>query len=209
MRRRATGGGSGATLAFNASLPPRPKSPRCLNPSHQRIAKPPRWSTNRNLLIAKQRLADQSGAVGMGGEHGLACPIHPGAHRECAARPARILPRGSAIHAASIAVGAGVSRPSYMAAVFNEYVAAVWRPSASHRRAMSWPSCPATTDRRLLTLTPIANRFTGALINGQPLADPIDLVPAEDAAPLVGGLIVHGFFSRCDLPGHPTPSNSG
>ena len=54
----------------------------------------------------------------------------------------------------------------------------------------------------LLTLSPIACGLACALTDGRSLADALDLVPAEDAAPLLGGFIAHGFFSRCDLPEH-------
>lgn len=57
----------------------------------------------------------------------------------------------------------------------------------------------------LLTLSPTAYGFAGALTDGRPLADALDLVPSADAAPLLGGLIAHGFFSRCDLPKHLSP----
>jgi hypothetical protein len=54
----------------------------------------------------------------------------------------------------------------------------------------------------VLSLSPIAYGLARALTDGRPLADALDLVPAEDAAPLLGGFIAHGFFSRCDLPEH-------
>jgi len=56
----------------------------------------------------------------------------------------------------------------------------------------------------LLTMSPIAFRFACALTDGRCLVDALDLIPAEDAAPLLGGLIAHGFFSRCDLSEHLT-----
>ena len=52
----------------------------------------------------------------------------------------------------------------------------------------------------LLRLSPIAYDLALALTNGQALADALDLIPDEDAAPLLGGLIAHGFFGRCHLP---------
>ena len=61
----------------------------------------------------------------------------------------------------------------------------------------------------LLTLSPIAYGLACALTDGRSLADALDLVPAEDAAPLLGGLIAHGFFSRCDLPEHLPQQNPG
>lgn len=54
----------------------------------------------------------------------------------------------------------------------------------------------------LLTLSPIAYGLACALTGGRSLADALDLVPAKDAAALLGGFIAHGFFSRCDLPEH-------
>jgi hypothetical protein len=52
----------------------------------------------------------------------------------------------------------------------------------------------------LLSLSPTAYDLVRALIDGQCLADALDLVPPEDAAPLLGGLIAHGVFGRCDQP---------
>lgn len=52
----------------------------------------------------------------------------------------------------------------------------------------------------LLMLSPIAYGLAWALTDGRPLADALGLVPPEDAAPLLGGLIAHGLFSRCGLP---------
>ena len=51
----------------------------------------------------------------------------------------------------------------------------------------------------LLRLSPTAYDLAHALIDGHSLADALDLVPPEDAAPLLGGFITHGFFGRCDL----------
>ena len=61
----------------------------------------------------------------------------------------------------------------------------------------------------LLTMSPIAYGFACALTDGRSLADALDLVPAEDAASLLGGLIAHGFFSRCDLPENLMQNNPG
>lgn len=61
----------------------------------------------------------------------------------------------------------------------------------------------------LLTLSPIAYGLACALTDGRPLADALDRVPAEDAAPLLGGLIAHGCFSRCGLAEHFTRQNPG
>ncbi len=52
----------------------------------------------------------------------------------------------------------------------------------------------------LLTLSPIAYDLACALTDGVSLADALDPVPVEEAVPLLGRLIAHGFFSRCDLP---------
>jgi hypothetical protein len=59
----------------------------------------------------------------------------------------------------------------------------------------------------LLTLSPIAYGLACALTHGRFLADALDLVPAEDAAPLLGGFIAHGLFSRCDVP-NTSPSKT-
>lgn len=61
----------------------------------------------------------------------------------------------------------------------------------------------------LLTLSPIAYGLACALAEGRPLADALDLVPPEDAAPLLGGFIAHGLFGCCDLPEHVTQQNPG
>lgn len=61
----------------------------------------------------------------------------------------------------------------------------------------------------VLALSPTAYGFACALTKGRPFADALNLVPPEDAAPLLGGFIGHGFFSRCDLPEHFTQQNSG
>jgi hypothetical protein len=61
----------------------------------------------------------------------------------------------------------------------------------------------------LLTLSPTAYGLACALTDGRSLADALDLVPPEDAAPLLGGFIAHGFFSRCDLPENLTQQNPG
>lgn len=55
----------------------------------------------------------------------------------------------------------------------------------------------------LLRLSHVAYDLALALTDGQPLADALDLVPPEDAAPLLGGFIAHGFFARRDLPEIP------
>ena len=47
----------------------------------------------------------------------------------------------------------------------------------------------------VVNLAPAAHELAVALIGGQCIADALDLVPPEDAAPLLGGLIAHGFFS--------------
>ncbi len=52
----------------------------------------------------------------------------------------------------------------------------------------------------LLRLSAPAYDLARALIDGHTLADALDLVPPEEAAPLLGGFIAHGFFGRCDLP---------
>jgi hypothetical protein len=52
----------------------------------------------------------------------------------------------------------------------------------------------------LFRLTPTAYDLALALKDGEYLADALDLVPPEDAAPLLGRFIALGFFSHCDLP---------
>jgi len=52
----------------------------------------------------------------------------------------------------------------------------------------------------LLDLSQAVYDLACALTDGQCLADALELVPSEDAAPLLGGFIAHGFFGRCDLP---------
>ncbi len=52
----------------------------------------------------------------------------------------------------------------------------------------------------LLRLSPTAFDFARALSDGRCLADALDLVPSEYAAPLLSGLIAHGFFGCCSLP---------
>ncbi len=61
----------------------------------------------------------------------------------------------------------------------------------------------------LLTMSPFAYRLACALTDGRPLADALDLVPPDDAAPLLGGFIEHGLFSRYDLPEHLTQQGPG
>lgn len=56
----------------------------------------------------------------------------------------------------------------------------------------------------LLQLSAAAYDLARALIEGRCLADALDLARPEDAAALLGGLIGHGVFGRCDL---PEPSN--
>jgi Putative DNA-binding domain len=52
----------------------------------------------------------------------------------------------------------------------------------------------------MLQLSTPAYDLARALINGQRLAEALDLVCPEDAAALLGGLIGHGVFSRRTLP---------
>ena len=61
----------------------------------------------------------------------------------------------------------------------------------------------------LLQLSQTAYDLAFALTDGQCLADALELVPSEDAAPLLGGFIAHGFFGRCDLPESLTQQNQG
>lgn len=61
----------------------------------------------------------------------------------------------------------------------------------------------------VLTLSPIAYGLACALTDGRPLADALDLVPPDDAAPLLGGFIAHGLFAGCDLPEHLPQQNPG
>ena len=67
----------------------------------------------------------------------------------------------------------------------------------------------STDGLALLQMSPSAYDLARALIAGQSLADALDLVPPEDAAPLLGGFIAHGFFGRCDLSETPTQNRSG
>jgi len=60
-----------------------------------------------------------------------------------------------------------------------------------------------------LQLSPKAHGFACAVTDGQCLADALVLVPPEDAAPLLGGLIAHGLFGRCDLPEDRSQQNRG
>lgn len=57
----------------------------------------------------------------------------------------------------------------------------------------------------LLRLSTTAYDLARALIDGHTLADALDLVPPEEAAPLLGGFFMHGFLCRSDLPGKPHP----
>ena len=61
----------------------------------------------------------------------------------------------------------------------------------------------------LLHLSPTAYTLACAVTDGRSLADALDLVPPEDAAPLLGGLIAHGFFGCCDLPEIATQKHPG
>jgi len=61
----------------------------------------------------------------------------------------------------------------------------------------------------LLRLSPAAYDLARALTDGDFLADALDLVPPEDAVPLLGGLIAHGFFGRYDLPDNSTQKHPG
>lgn len=61
----------------------------------------------------------------------------------------------------------------------------------------------------LLQLSQTAYDLACALIDGQCLADALELVPSDDAAPLLGGFIAHGFFGRCDLPEAPSKQHPG
>jgi hypothetical protein len=61
----------------------------------------------------------------------------------------------------------------------------------------------------LLQLSRPAYDFACALTEGQCLADALDRVPSEDAAPLLGGFIAHGFFGHCDLPANLTHQHPG
>lgn len=61
----------------------------------------------------------------------------------------------------------------------------------------------------LLQLSRTAYDFACALADGECLADALDLVPSEDAAPLLGGFIAHGFFGYCDLPANFTQQHPG
>ncbi|HQT75777.1 MAG TPA: DNA-binding domain-containing protein [Rhodopila sp.] len=61
----------------------------------------------------------------------------------------------------------------------------------------------------LLHLSPSAYTLARALAEGQPLADALDLIPPPDAAPVLGSLIAHGFFGRCELPEIPGSPRTG
>ncbi len=61
----------------------------------------------------------------------------------------------------------------------------------------------------LLQLSRTAYDFACALTHGQCLADALELVPSEDAAPLLGGFIAHGFFGHCDLLANLTQQDPG
>lgn len=61
----------------------------------------------------------------------------------------------------------------------------------------------------LLSLSPAAFAFAQALIDGVPLADALAFIPSEDAVPLLGGFIAHGFFVRCDPPESRTRKHTG
>ncbi len=61
----------------------------------------------------------------------------------------------------------------------------------------------------LLQLSRTAYDLACALTDGQCLADALELVPSEDAAPLLGGFIAHGFFGHCDLPANLTQQDPG
>ena len=61
----------------------------------------------------------------------------------------------------------------------------------------------------VLRLSPAAFGLARALIDGQVLADALALVPPEEAAPLLGGFIAHGFFGHYDLPETPDQTTSG
>ena len=61
----------------------------------------------------------------------------------------------------------------------------------------------------LMELSRTAYDFACALTGGQCLADALELVSSEDAAPLLGGFIAHGFFGHCDLPANLTQLQPG
>ena len=61
----------------------------------------------------------------------------------------------------------------------------------------------------LLQLSRTAFAFACALTDGRCLADALELVPSEDAAPLLGGFIAHGFFGHCDVPETLTQQHPG
>ncbi len=60
-----------------------------------------------------------------------------------------------------------------------------------------------------IELSRTAYEFACALTDGQCLADALELVTSDDAAPLLGGFIAHGFFGRCDLPASLTRQYPG
>ena len=61
----------------------------------------------------------------------------------------------------------------------------------------------------LIELSRTAYDFACALTGGDCLADALDLVPPEDAAPLLGGFIAHGFFGRFDPPANFISNSEG